>query len=65
MIPVTLVLPHVSARYKDPSLVCCPVTPVYMRTLADVRCDLVHTIQQVVDGMSKYMGGVLPEPARM
>lgn len=35
-----------------------------MRTLADVRRDVVHTIRQVVDVVSKYAGGALPEPAR-
>ena len=35
-----------------------------MRTLTDVRRDLVHTIRQVVDVVSKYAGGALPEPAR-
>lgn len=35
-----------------------------MRTLTDARRDLVHTIRQVVDVVSKYAGGALPEPAR-
>jgi len=35
-----------------------------MRTLTDVRRDVVHTIRQVVDVVSKYAGGALPEPAR-
>jgi hypothetical protein len=35
-----------------------------MRTLTDVRRDLVQTIRQVVDVVSKYAGGALPEPAR-
>ena len=35
-----------------------------MRTLTDIRRDLVHTIRQVVDVVSKYAGGALPEPAR-
>lgn len=35
-----------------------------MRTLTDVRRDVVRTIRQVVDVVSKYAGGALPEPAR-
>jgi hypothetical protein len=35
-----------------------------MRTLTDVRRDVVQTIRQVVDVVSKYAGGALPEPAR-
>lgn len=35
-----------------------------MRTLHDVRRDVVNTIRQVVDVVSKYAGGTLPEPAR-
>ncbi|KIJ65287.1 hypothetical protein HYDPIDRAFT_28003 [Hydnomerulius pinastri MD-312] len=40
------------------------VSPTHMRTLTDVRKDIVHTIRQVVDVVSKYAGGALPEPAR-
>ena len=35
-----------------------------MRRLTDVRRDVVHTIRQVVDVVSRYAGGTLPEPAR-
>jgi len=35
-----------------------------MCKLTDVRRDIVHTIRQVVDVVSKYAGGALPEPAR-
>ena len=35
-----------------------------MRRLIDVRRDIVHTIRQAVDIVSKYAGGALPEPAR-
>lgn len=35
-----------------------------MRTLTDVRRDIVQTIRQVVDIVSKYAGSALPEPAR-
>ncbi|KAI6110825.1 transcription factor Opi1-domain-containing protein [Pisolithus croceorrhizus] len=41
------------------------VSPTHMRTLTDVRRDVVHTIRQVVDVVSKYAGGALPEPARV
>ncbi|KAF8694324.1 hypothetical protein AX14_002082 [Amanita brunnescens Koide BX004] len=57
-------LPPASARRKDPSLARCPVSQAHMRTLTDVRRDLVQTIRQVVDVVSKYAGGALPEPAR-
>lgn len=36
----------------------------HMRTLADVKRDVVTTVRQVVEVMSKYAGGALPEPAR-
>lgn len=35
-----------------------------MRTLTDVKRDVVTTVRQVVEVMSKYAGGALPEPAR-
>ena len=35
-----------------------------MRRLMDVKRDIVHTIRQAVDIVSKYAGGALPEPAR-
>ena len=35
-----------------------------MRRLIDVKKDIVHTIRQAVDIVSKYAGGALPEPAR-
>ena len=37
----------------------------HMRTLNDVKRDVVDTIRQVVDIVSKYAGGALPEPARL
>ncbi|KAG9036008.1 hypothetical protein FRB95_010008 [Tulasnella sp. JGI-2019a] len=39
-----------------------PVTA--MRTISDVKRDVVATVRQVVEVMSKYAGGSLPEPAR-
>jgi len=41
-----------------------PISEDHMRKLTDVRRDIVHTIRQVVDVVSKYAGGALPEPAR-
>ena len=35
-----------------------------MRTLADVKKDVISTVRQVVEVMSKYAGGALPEQAR-
>jgi len=40
------------------------ISPQHLRTLTDVRRDVVQTIRQVVDVVSKYAGGALPEPAR-
>lgn len=40
------------------------ISPAHMRTLNDVRSDIINTIRQVVDVVSKYAGGALPEPAR-
>lgn len=40
------------------------ISPTHMRTLHNVRRDVVNTIRQVVDVVSKYAGGALPEPAR-
>ena len=35
-----------------------------MRILIDIERDIVRPIRQAVDIVSKYAGGVLPEPAR-
>lgn len=48
----------------DPSESDAYISPTHMRTLHDVRRDIVSTIRQVVDVVSKYAGGTLPEPAR-
>lgn len=40
------------------------ISPTHMRTLHNVRRDVVNTIRQVVDVVSKYAGSALPEPAR-
>ncbi|KAF8194989.1 transcription factor Opi1-domain-containing protein [Pholiota molesta] len=41
-----------------------PISEDHLRKLTAVRRDIVHTIRQVVDVVSKYTGGALPEPAR-
>ncbi|EPQ56708.1 Opi1-domain-containing protein [Gloeophyllum trabeum ATCC 11539] len=41
-----------------------PISPEHMKKLNDVKQDVVHTVRQVVDVVSKYAGGALPEPAR-
>jgi hypothetical protein len=41
-----------------------PISEEHMRRLTDVRRDIIHTIKQVVDVVSRYAGGALPEPAR-
>ncbi|KAF8142142.1 transcription factor Opi1-domain-containing protein [Boletus edulis] len=48
----------------DPSASDIYISPTHMRTLNDVRRDVVNTIRQVVDVVSRYAGGALPEPAR-
>jgi len=40
------------------------INPAHLRTLNDVKQDVVKTIRDVVDVVSKYAGGALPEPAR-
>ncbi|KZP11084.1 Opi1-domain-containing protein [Athelia psychrophila] len=40
------------------------ISAEHMRTLAAARRDVVRTIRQVVDVVSKYAGSALPEPAR-
>lgn len=41
-----------------------PVAEEQLRVLTAIRRDVVDTIRQVVDVVSKYAGGALPEPAR-
>ncbi|THH06644.1 hypothetical protein EW145_g3941 [Phellinidium pouzarii] len=41
-----------------------PISASHMQTLTNVKRDIVGTIRQVVDVVSKYAGGALPEPAR-
>ncbi|KAI0076556.1 Opi1-domain-containing protein [Panus rudis PR-1116 ss-1] len=45
----------------DPS---APPLPQHLQTLTAIRRDVVSTVRQVVDVVSKYAGGALPEPAR-
>ncbi|PPQ65689.1 hypothetical protein CVT24_012107 [Panaeolus cyanescens] len=52
-------LPSDNASARRP-----PISDEHMKKLTDVRRDIVHTIRQVVDVVSKYAGGALPEPAR-
>ncbi|KAI0319966.1 transcription factor Opi1-domain-containing protein, partial [Amylostereum chailletii] len=40
------------------------ISPEHMQQLNNVKRDVVNTIRQVVDVVSKYTGGALPEPAR-
>ncbi|TCD69107.1 hypothetical protein EIP91_008749 [Steccherinum ochraceum] len=40
------------------------IAPQHLHTLTIIRRDVVDTIRQVVDVVSKYAGGALPEPAR-
>ncbi|KAI0742025.1 transcription factor Opi1-domain-containing protein [Daedaleopsis nitida] len=41
-----------------------PLSPQHLRTLQTAKRDVVDTIRQVVEVVSRYAGGALPEPAR-
>ncbi|KAF5362356.1 hypothetical protein D9756_002796 [Leucocoprinus leucothites] len=41
-----------------------PISEDQLRKLTQVRKDIVSTVRQMVDVVSKYAGGALPEPAR-
>ena len=41
-----------------------PVSPATLARLSAVKRDVVATIRQAVDIVSRYAGGALPEPAR-
>ncbi|XP_006462256.1 hypothetical protein AGABI2DRAFT_119115 [Agaricus bisporus var. bisporus H97] len=41
-----------------------PISEEQLRKLTEVRKDIVSTIRQMVNVVSKYAGGALPEPAR-
>lgn len=41
-----------------------PAPASHIQTLADVKRDVVDTIRQVIDIVSKYAGSALPEPSR-
>ncbi|KAG9017114.1 hypothetical protein FRB90_001718 [Tulasnella sp. 427] len=55
-------LASLDARMSENPGALVPLT--HMRTLGDVKRDIVTTVRQVVEVMSKYAGGALPEPAR-
>ena len=40
------------------------ISPSALVTLSQIKRDVVETIRKVVDVVSKYAGGALPEPAR-
>ncbi|KAI1796732.1 Opi1-domain-containing protein [Ganoderma leucocontextum] len=41
-----------------------PISPQHLHTLQTAKRDVLDTIRQVVDVVSRYAGGALPEPAR-
>ncbi|RPD64490.1 Opi1-domain-containing protein [Lentinus tigrinus ALCF2SS1-7] len=41
-----------------------PISAQHLRTLQAAKRDVVDTVRQVVDVVSRYAGGALPEPAR-
>lgn len=52
---------------RSPSSSFSPNSPLaehHLQTLTNIRRDVVETIRQVVDVVSKYAGGALPEPAK-
>ncbi|KAG8951818.1 hypothetical protein FRC04_005510 [Tulasnella sp. 424] len=55
-------LASLDAKMSENPGALVPLT--HMRTLTDVKRDVVTTVRQVVEVMSKYAGGALPEPAR-
>jgi len=55
-------LVSIESRMSDDPLALVPFTT--MRTLTDVKRDVIATVRQVVEVMSKYAGGALPEQAR-
>ncbi|KAI0698330.1 transcription factor Opi1-domain-containing protein [Cytidiella melzeri] len=46
------------------SVANAPLSEHHLQTLTNIRRDVVETIRQVVDVVSKYAGGALPEPAK-
>ncbi|CDZ96200.1 Transcription factor Opi1 [Phaffia rhodozyma] len=40
------------------------ISPSALESLSKIKADVVNTIRKVVDVVSKYAGGALPEPAR-
>lgn len=55
----------VSLQTQSSSSHSTPLTEQHLQTLTSIRRDVVDTIRQVVDVVSKYAGGALPEPARV
>ncbi|KAH8103913.1 transcription factor Opi1-domain-containing protein [Cristinia sonorae] len=53
-----------SLQEQQPSNGSSLISPQHLHTLTTIRRDVVNTIRQVVDVVSKYAGGALPEPAR-
>lgn len=49
---------------SSPHSVSATVVEEQLQVLTSIRRDVVDTIRQVVDVVSKYAGGALPEPAR-
>lgn len=53
-----------SLSATSPSEAAAAISAQHLRTLNAAKRDVVETIRQVVDVVSRYAGGALPEPAR-
>ncbi|KAH9933440.1 transcription factor Opi1-domain-containing protein [Fomitopsis serialis] len=53
-----------SLQTTSPSAAAAAISAQHLRTLNAAKRDVVETIRQVVDIVSRYAGGALPEPAR-
>ncbi|KZT70851.1 Opi1-domain-containing protein [Daedalea quercina L-15889] len=53
-----------SLQTISPSEAAAAISAQHLRTLNAAKRDVVDTIRQVVDIVSRYAGGALPEPAR-
>ncbi|KAH9839995.1 Opi1-domain-containing protein [Rhodofomes roseus] len=53
-----------SLQTTSPSAAAAAISAQHLRTLNAAKRDVIDTIRQVVDIVSKYAGGALPEPAR-
>lgn len=58
------ILRNLIASLNDPLSSQAVISPAALDTLSRIKADVVDTIRKVVDVVSKYAGGALPEAAR-